>query len=230
MNRFRPPASLQPCAAKWPFPRAFLEAPARASRLLLLLVLAAWAAAAPAEVPAMAGFYGGGFGAPGAFSYTQIELDEGPTLAGRIYQPYERTDTPPITGLQRQGQNLRFEAAGLNFDLNRTATGFEGTVQPAGGVPQPAYFAIRPGTPPAERVARYEATYDLGEGRLLTLARNADSGSLWYLEAPSGRTGFLFNLSDTEFIAGPCIIAPVPNIFAFVCCPGRRPTPSLRSA
>src|SRR3712207_6828517 len=98
-------------------------------QLLVLIMMLALirATAARAEEPAMAGFYGGGFGEPGAFSYTQIEIDEGPVLTGRISQPYARSDSPPMERPQRDGSRLRFEAAGLAFDLRRTATGFEGT-------------------------------------------------------------------------------------------------------
>lgn len=172
------------------------------------------AAAAPAQPPSppLPGFYGGGFGEPGDFAYTQIELEEqGQGLTGRIYQPYQRADTPPIERLERRGQRLRFEAAGLGFELHRTATGYEGQVRTAEGEVRPAWFALRPGSPPPALLATVEGTYDLGDGRLLGLSRNNDSGGFWYLELPSGRTGFLFNLSDTEFVAGPCLYCAGPE-------------------
>jgi dienelactone hydrolase len=176
--------------------------------LLLAVVLPAAAFAQPLS---FAGAYGGGFGAPDTFTYTTIRLDGETSLTGQITQPFDRTDTPAITALEQQGSRIRFEAAGLRFDLNRTAIGLEGTVQPPGGVPQPAYFVIRPGPAPMDLVTRYEGTYALGGGRLLTVARGGDTATMYYLEQPSGRTGFLFNLSNTEFIAGPCIYCAGPE-------------------
>ena len=184
--------------------------------LLLFLAVALPAAAAAQQVSvaqpvSFAGVYGGGFGPRDTFVYTRIELQGEESLTGNISQPFDRTDSPAITGLEREGSRLRFEAAGLRFDLNRTATGFQGTVQPPGGVPQPAYFALRPGAPPVDLVARYAGTYALGGGRVLSLARGADDPVWYYLELPSGRTGFLYNLSNTEFIAGPCIYCAGPE-------------------
>ena len=176
-----------------------------------LFLAVALPAAAVAQRVSFAGVYGGGFGAPDTFVYTRIELQGGTSLTGKIEQPFDRTDSPPITELERQGSRLRFQADGLRFDLNRTATGLQGTVQPPGGVPQPAYFALRPGSPPVDLLARYEGTYALGGGRLLTLSRGSDSPVLYYLELPSGRTGFLYNLSNTEFIAGPCMYCAGPE-------------------
>jgi hypothetical protein len=178
---------------------------------LFLFLAVALPAAAVAQPASVAGAYSGGFGAPDTFIYTQIRLEGEASLTGQISQPFDRTDSPAITGLERQGSRLRFEAAGLRFDLNRTATGFQGTVQPPGSVPQPAYFAIRPGAAPVDLVARYEGTYALGGGRVLSLARGADDPVWYYLELPSGRTGFLYNLSNTEFIAGPCIYCAGPE-------------------
>lgn len=178
---------------------------------LFLFLAVALPAAAVAQPVSFAGVYGGGFGPRDTFVYTRIELQGEETLTGHISQPFDRTDSPAITGLELQGSRLRFEAAGLRFDLNRTATGLEGTVQPPGGVPQPAYFAIRPGAAPLDLVARYEGTYALGGGRVLSLARGADDPVWHYLELPSGRTGFLYNLSNTEFIAGPCFYCAGPE-------------------
>ena len=93
----------------------------------------------------MAGFYGGGFGAPGAFTYTQIELGEqAGVLGGQVYEPNDRAGSLPIAGLRRDGPRLRFTADGLAFDLRRTATGFAGSVTTASGR-RPAWFALRPG-------------------------------------------------------------------------------------
>jgi dienelactone hydrolase len=178
---------------------------------LFLFLAIALPAAALAQPASFAGSYGGGFGAPDTFIYTSIRLEGEASLTGQISQPFDRTDSPAITGLERQGLRLRFEAAGLRFDLNRTATGLQGTVQPPGGLPQPAYFALRPGAPPVDLVARYTGTYALGGARVLSLARGADDPVWYYLELPSGRTGFLYNLSNTEFIAGPCIYCAGPE-------------------
>jgi dienelactone hydrolase len=178
---------------------------------LLLFLAIAIPAAALAQPVSFAGAYGGGFGAPDTFVYTTIRLEGEPSLTGQITQPFDRTDAPAITALEQRGSRIHFEAAGLRFDLNRTATGLVGTVQPPGGEPQPAYFVIRPGPAPMDLVTRFEGTYALGGGRLLTLARGGDTATMYYLEQPSGRTGFLFNLSNTEFIAGPCIYCAGPE-------------------
>jgi hypothetical protein len=158
------------------------------------------------------GFYGGGFGPPASFAYTQIEFEKkGPALLGRIYQPYSRTDVPEARNIRVSGEAVKFDAAGMRFDLHRTNSGLQGSVQTPSGRVIPAYFAIRPGYPPQELGKRYEGTFDLGGGRLLTLSRNNDSGAMWYLELPSGRTGFLYNLSDKVFIAGPCLYCAGPE-------------------
>ena len=192
-------------------PGSLVEGMTAVAAALLAFFLATAAPAQPPPPP-LAGFYGGGFGEPGDFAYTQIELEEqGQTVTGRIYQPYQRADSPAIERLERNGQRLRFEAAGLGFDLHRTATGFEGSVRTTAGEIRPAYFAVRPGSPPAELLATVEGSYDLGAGRVLSLSRNNDGGGFWYLELPSGRTGFLFNLSDTEFVAGPCLYCAGPE-------------------
>jgi dienelactone hydrolase len=57
----------------------------------------------------------------------------------------------------------------------------------------------------------YEGSYALGRGRVLTLSRNNAGSGFWYLDLPSGRTGFLFNLSDREFAAGPCLYCAGPE-------------------
>jgi len=188
--------------------------------MLCCTLLLAFAAEAQPALP-MTGFFGGGFGAPGRFTYTQIELEEeGQTLKGRIYQPYHRTDSPPMQNLRRRGLRIGFEAAGLAFELERTDTGYRGTVRDPAGASHPAWFAIRPGSPPAALLARFEGSYDLGGGRLLTLSRNNDGGGFWYVELPSGRTGFLFNLSDTEFLAGPCLYCAGPERMRLRFAPG----------
>jgi uncharacterized protein len=186
------------------------------ARALTLLVAAVLLFHLPvlAADPPLTGFYGGGYGKPvDSFVHTRFELvQNGESLGGQVIRPYESADVPKIEKLQRQGQRITFEAAGLKFDLTRTATGYEGTVQTLAGVIEPAVFTIRPGGAPAPLLAAYEGTYDLGEGRLLTLSRMSAVSELCYLELPSGRTGFLYNVSDTEFIAGPCIFCAGPEV------------------
>ena len=172
-------------------------------RVRLAALMALSGGAALGQPPPMAGFYGGGFGAPGTFTYTQIELaEQAGVLNGQVYEPNDRAGSLPIAGLRRDGPRLRFTADGLAFDLRRTATGFAGSVTSASGR-RPAWFALRPGAAPPALLATVEGSYDLGGGRILSLSRNNDGGGFWYLELPSGRTGFLFNLSDRAFIAGP---------------------------
>ena len=186
--------------------------PARVKSLAAILLLAFAPLSAAAAQPAVEGLYGGGFGPPGEFIYTQIELERtGQWLTGQIHQPYHRTDSPAIKQLSISGNRVAFVADGHRFDLERDPTGFHGLVRTPAGQAIPAWFAIRPGSPPTELLKRYEGTFDLGGGRLLTLSRNNDSGGFWYLELPSGRTGFAFNLSNTEFIAGPCLYCAGPE-------------------
>ena len=185
-------------------------APVKLLAAILLLALAPLTAAA--AQPAVEGLYGGGFGPPGEFIYTQIELERtSETLTGKIHQPNHRTDSPAIEQLSASGNRIAFVADGHRFALERDPTGLHGFVRTPAGEAFPAWFAIRPGSPPVELLRRYEGTYDLSGGRLLTLSRNNDSGGFWYLELPSGRTGFAFNLSNTEFIAGPCLYCAGPE-------------------
>ena len=180
--------------------------------LMALLVLLALGSAAIAKGPPVKELYGGGYGKPGAFTYTQIELErKGTTYSGKIHQPYDRTDTPPAKHLSVVGNRLRFTAGGTRYDLKRTAIGLEGSARLAGGRILAAFFVLRPGSPPAELLKRLEGSFDLGNGRILTLSRNNDSGGFWYVDLPSGRTGFLYNISDYEFIAGPCLYCAGPE-------------------
>ena len=159
--------------------------------LMVLLVAALLVAlSALAADPPLTGFYGGGYGKPvDSFVYTRFELvQNGESLGGQLIRPYESSEVVKIEKAQRQGQRITFEAAGLKFDLTRTATGYEGTVQTLAGVIEPAVFTILPGRAPKPLLAAYEGTYDLGEGRLLTLSRMSAAPELYYLELPSGRT------------------------------------------
>jgi alpha/beta superfamily hydrolase len=184
----------------------------RHSLLTLVLWLALGASAAFAQPARFTGFFGGGYGHPGAFTYTQIELEQREqALRGKIYQPSNRTDTPAIEKLEIIGNRINFRAGDLVFNLWRTQTGLQGTVRTPATETLPAYFAIRPGSPPAGLLRRFEGTYNLPDGRLITLSRNNDGGGFWYVELPSGRTGFLFNLSETEFLAGPCLYCAGPE-------------------
>lgn len=159
---------------------------------------------------AHAGFYGGGYGAPPDFTFTQIKLTRGAdgVTKGEMWQPYRLVGSFPLDAVRIDGRRIRFTTSAngelLAFDLRRTDIGYRGTIT-ADGVRHAASFAIRPGSPPVQTLARYEGTYDLGGGRLLALSRNNATAGFWYVDLPSGRTGYLFNRSNHEFIAGPCL-------------------------
>lgn len=176
--------------------------------LCLLLLLAACASRPPVVSLPHPGFYGGGFGVAPDFIYTQIEFTEKDGLrAGRMWQPFNRVGSVPMRDIRFEGPRVRFDTGEgsdrLSFDLKRTDVGYRGTVT-VDGRREPASFAIRPGSVDPLLLATYEGTYDLGGGRLLQLSRNNASSGFWYLDLPSLRTGFLYNISKSEFVAGPC--------------------------
>src|ERR1041385_396617 len=182
-------------------------------RLLVTLLLPI-CATAHAAAPSHIGFFGGGYGIAPDYMYTQLNLeDKNGTIIGHLYQPYERVGKFPLR-MRFDGPRARLEADleghVLVLDLMRTAIGYHGTASIDGGRRKPASFVLRPGSPPAALLASYEGTFDLGGGTLLTLSRNNATSGFWYVELPSGRTGYLFNLSDREFIAGPCFYCVEP--------------------
>ena len=156
--------------------------------------------------------YGGGYGTPGDFVYTAIDLEGGPAGAtGKIRQPFDRTDQPPLRNLVIDDNRMRFDADHLHFELTRSEHGYRGWVTDEKGKRKPAYFLAR-GVPPLESLESYEGTYRIGKRRLLTLSRSNDySTILHFLELPSGRTGALFNLPNGEFTGGPCMYCPGPE-------------------
>ena len=173
--------------------------------LALLAVVVAATAATPVHV------YSGGYGRPGAFTLTILDLVESTEgTSGKMRQPDDRKDQPPLTNVSIKGDRLVFDAAEIQFDLKRTAEGFHGTAR-VGGKRQDAWFIRRPGAVAPETLAKYEGSYAFGRGRIVTFSRNNAGSGFWYLDLPSGRTGFLFNLSDHEFTAGPCIYCPGPE-------------------
>lgn len=189
--------------------------PARAPSFLLALLLTTPALAAAAHV------YSGGYGRPGAFTLTILDLVETPEgTSGKMRQPDDRKDQPPLTNVKVQGDRLAFDAAEVRFELKRTAEGFHGTAR-AGGKRQDAWFVRRPGAVAPDTLATYEGSYALGRGRIVTFSRNNAGSGFWYLDLPSGRTGFLFNLSDREFIAGPCIYCAGPEYLRVTFAGGR---------
>jgi alpha/beta superfamily hydrolase len=156
--------------------------------------------------------YAGGYGVPGDFVYTAIDLaTSGGVLTGKIRQPYDRENQPTISDVTRDGSRLIFNADNMAFDLQRTKHGYSGFVIDERGRRRPAAFIVRPKAVPTDVVATYEGTYQIARGRTVTLSRNVASPALYYLELPSGRTGFLFNVSDTEYIAGYCIYCAGPE-------------------
>ncbi|HEX8232414.1 MAG TPA: CocE/NonD family hydrolase [Caulobacteraceae bacterium] len=202
----------------------------RSSRaVLLILSVLLLGAAASGTVERT---YGGGYGGPGAFTVTSLVLTEtAGVVSGKMRQPDERPDEPPLRNIKSSSDRLSFDADTLRFDLRRTPHGYAGQVRDARGARHPAAFVIRPGGVPPEILAAYEGSYGLGDGRILTLSRNNAGSGFWYLELPSGRTGFLFNLSNTEFTAGPCIYCAGPERLHVSFAPGAdgpAPAVSLR--
>jgi uncharacterized protein len=195
---------------------------ARAHMVLFsALFLASCSSVPPAPVTHV-GFYGGGYGVPPDYNYTQIEFTKGAdgVMKGELWRPYALVGSFPLSHIRIDGARVRFRATPegepLTFDLVRTDIGYRGSIT-VRGRRHAASFAIRPGSAPPETAAQYEGTYDLGGGRLLTLSRNNATGSMWYVDLPSGRTGFLFNLSNYEFIAGRCFycVEPIQLRIAF---------------
>jgi alpha-beta hydrolase superfamily lysophospholipase len=180
---------------------------------LLLAALLSIAAAQPAPTGTVRPVvYSGGYGPPGAFTVTIIDLVEGQgSASGKIRQPDDRTDEPPMRNVVLSDGGLAFDAADLHFDLRRTEHGFAGTVRDGAGARRDAAFVRRPGAVDPGILETYEGSYSLGGSRILTLSRNNAGSGFWYLDLPSGRTGFLFNLSEREFTAGPCLYCAGPE-------------------
>jgi hypothetical protein len=180
----------------------------------VLLFLASCSSVPQARVTHV-GFYGGGYGVPPEYNYAQIEFTRGTdgVINGKLWRPYALVGSFPLSDIRIDGARVRFHAAPegkpVVVDLVRTDVGYRGSITDR-ATRHDASFAIRPGSPPTEKVAAYEGTYDLGGGRLLSIARNNATTAVWYLDLPSGRTGFLFNLSHHEFVAGRCFYCVEP--------------------
>ena len=186
-------------------------------RIFIALVLAMITGAASAEIlqpaagptaaPATPTYYSGGYGTPGNFVYTRIGFD-----SGNIRQPFDRIDEPPIRNLAVRNGQLSLDADRLHFDLTQFDYGARGWVVDEKGQRRPAFFRTRPKDIPSVKVLeRYEGTYRLGKRGLLTLSRSVASDNLHYLELPSGRTGLLFYLPNSEMAGGPCMYCPGPE-------------------
>lgn len=204
--------------------------------ILLSALLLAGAAQPPnsPDVPAGPVTYGGGYGPPGAFTPTSLDLLERPGSAtGKIRQPDTRSDQPPLRNVVAAANRLSFDAADLHFELERIPDGFAGVVAGPGGTRQDAYFVRRPGPVNPQLLEGYEGSYSLGGDRILTLSRNNAGSGFWYVELPSGRTGFLYNLSNREFTAGPCIYCAGPERMRLIFAPRAgmlAPSVSVRTA
>lgn len=157
--------------------------------------------------------YGGGYGVPGNFYYSFIDLtfDGDNVGGGALRQPYQRVDQPKLQNIVLQGDRFRFDVDGMHFDLTRWAHGYTGWMRDARGRRQRAYFIDRPVPNPPQIVENYVGTYRLPNGHLLTVSQTNLGSNIFYLELPSGRTGFLYNLSETEFMAGPCYYCAGPE-------------------
>ncbi len=182
-----------------------------AAIMVALLALAGPAAGETATpttpTPTTPAYYSGGYGTPGNFVYTRIEFEK-----RIIRQPFDRTDEPPLRNLTVRNGHLTFDADQLHFELTQFDLGAQGWVVDEKGNRRPAYFRTRPkDIPSLEVLERYEGTYRIGEGRLLTLSRSNFSDLFHYLELPSGRTGAFFYLPNGELTGGPCMYCPGPE-------------------
>ena len=171
-----------------------------------------------AAEPAHAGFYGGGHGVPGDFVYTQFEFKpaEGGGLKVEVWQPYHRVGSVEAPVEETPGDGIRFSVDGVDYRLGRAVGRYEGTVVRSGAKPRPAAFILRPGSPKPEVLAKYEGTYDLGGGRTLSLSRNNAGSGFWWMELPTGRTGYLYNINDVAFVGGGCFQCVSPEAFHIV--------------
>jgi dienelactone hydrolase len=190
----------------------------RTAPLFAALALAAFALAtalaAHASEP-MAGIYIGGFGKPGAFILTRLELKpaDGGRLEAELTQPFNVAGAIPVSAVETEGARIRFTAKGAAYDLTRTALGYAGVVTLPEGKAQPVTLVARTVPIEPEVLATYEGTYDLGRGRTLTLSRSNAGSTFWWLELPSGRTGSAMNVSGTTtFVTGHCMYCADPII------------------
>ena len=168
----------------------------------------------PSPSPSPTVWYTGGYGVPGAFFYTAIELvDAGGTVSGKLYQPFNRADAQPLQNLSMNGEKLTFNVDQLYFVLERTSYGYSGLVRDQKGKrEQKVDLVKRLTSTPREVLAAYEGTYQIDAQRTLTLSLTAGG---FYLELPSGRTGALFKVSDNEsnveLTNGPCMYCIKPE-------------------
>jgi len=163
--------------------------------------------AAHASQP-MAGIYIGGFGKPGAFILTRLDLKpaDGGWLEAKLQQPFNVAGEIPVSAVEADGARIRFTAKSAAYDLTRTELGYAGVVTLPGGKAQKITLVARTTPLKPEVLATYEGTYDLGGGRTLTLSRSNAGSTFWWLELPSGRTGSAMNVSDTSyFVTGECM-------------------------
>jgi dienelactone hydrolase len=168
--------------------------------------------AAHASQP-MAGIYIGGYGKPGAFVLTRLELKpaDGGRLEAELLQPFNVAGDIPVSAVEADGERIRFTAKGVAYDLTRTGLGYAGVVTLPEGRAQKVTLVARTTPIKPEVLATYEGTYDLGRGRTLTLSRSNAGSTFWWLELPSGRTGSAMNVSDTStFVTGECMYCADP--------------------
>jgi uncharacterized protein len=168
--------------------------------------------AAHASQP-MDGIYIGGFGKPGAFILTRLDLKpaEGDRLEAELLQPFNVAGNIPVSAVESDGARIRFTAKGAAYDLTRTGLGYAGVVTLPEGRAQEITLVARTTPLKPEVLATYEGTYDLGGGRTLTLSRSNAGSTFWWLELPSGRTGSAMNVSDTSyFVTGECMYCADP--------------------
>jgi uncharacterized protein len=168
----------------------------------------------PTPSPSTTVIYVGGYGVPGAFVYTAIELvDAGGAVSGKMRQGFDRTDAPPLQDIITNGEKLTFNVGHLYFVLERTAYGYSGFVRDQKARrEQKAEFIKRRTPTPREILAAYEGTYQIDQKRTLTLSLTNGG---FFLELPSGRTGALYKMSDDgpsiELTAGPCMYCIKPE-------------------
>src|SRR5687767_12580942 len=85
---------------------------------LVLIVLLAPSLTTAATSQSLSTTYVGGYGVPGAFFFTAIKLvDTGGAVSGKMHQPFDRADTPPLQNLITNGEKLTFNVDHLYFVL-----------------------------------------------------------------------------------------------------------------
>jgi hypothetical protein len=134
-------------------------------RLVLIVLLAPSLTTAATSQSVSSTTYVGGYGVPGAFSLTVLELvDTGGVVSGKMQQPYDRADAPPLQNLITKGEELTFNVDNLYFVLHRTAYDYAGFVRDQKGKGEPKAEFIKRRTPTPHEIPTTPTYYSGGYG------------------------------------------------------------------